>query len=278
MTTRLIPLRYPSACCICAQPLLAKSKAFYDNESKVVTCQSCGESADTPRPDDADAAINGPHLDVGVPGAGPQRGYERRRARQDERIDKKWGRLAPLAKFLSDEPQHTAALSKGADGERRLAAHLEREIGDGAIFLHSRKIPNGDIDHLAITPSGIYVIDAKNYKGRVEARDVGNWRTVDRRLYVNGRDQSKLVDGMGKQLDAVARALRSSNLAETPTHPVLCFTDSEWGFFAKPLSFAGVSCLWTKELIKLINQPGPLGPPQRSSIAAVLSSALPAAG
>lgn len=212
-----------------------------------------------------------------MPGAGPQREYERRRAMRDERFDKKWGRFARLAKLLSDEPQHIAAFGKGADAERRLAAHLECDVGDGAIFLHSRKIPNGDIDHLAIAPSGIYVIDAKSYKGRVEARDVGNWRTLDRRLYVNGRDQSKLIDGMGKQLDAVARALRSGNLAETPTHPVLCFTDSEWGFFAKPLSFGGVSCLWTKELIKLINQPGPLNPSQRNSIAAVLSSALPAA-
>ncbi len=64
---------------------------------------------------------------------------------------------------------------------------------------------------------------------------------------------------------------------DTLIHPVLCFTDSEWGVFAKPLSFGDVSCLWTKGLIKLIKQPGALDASQRNSIAAVLSSALLAA-
>jgi hypothetical protein len=275
---RLISLRFPSSCCLCDQPLLAKSKAFYDNESKAVTCQSCIHSSSTPdRSDRAEVTSDAPDLEVGVAGAGPQREYERRSAKRDERIEQKWGRLAPVAKFLSDEPQHTAAFSKGAEGERRLAAHLEREVGDGAILLHSRKIPNGDIDHLAIAPSGIYVIDAKNYTGRIEARDVGNWRTVDRRLYVGGRDKSKLLEGMAKQVGAVTRALGPSELADTPIHPVLCFTNSEWGLFAKPLSFGPVSCLWAKRLCELIRQPGPLGPTRRYSTATLLSAALPAA-
>ena len=273
---RLISLRFPSSCCVCNQPLLARVKAFYDDESKAVTCQPCLDGAFADRAQN-DAAIDAPGLDAGVAGAGPQREYERRSAKRNERIEEKWGRLAPVAEFLSDEPHHTAAFGKGADGERRLASHLEREVGDGAIFLHSRKIPNGDIDHLAIAPSGIYVIDAKNYTGRIEARDVGNWRKVDRRLYVGGRDKSKLIEGMGKQVGAVTTALGSSQLADTPIHPVLCFTDSEWGIFAKPLSFGPVSCLWARRLCELISQPGPLDPSQRHSIAVLLSAALPAA-
>jgi hypothetical protein len=43
--------------------------------------------------------------------------------------------------------------------------------------VHSRKIPNGDINQLAIAPSSFYMIYAKNYTGRIEARDVGNGRT-----------------------------------------------------------------------------------------------------
>ena len=273
----MISLRYPASCCACNQPLLAKSKALYDSDSKAVTCPSCIDSTPPDRPAQVDAVIDAPALDAGVAGAGPQREYERRAANRDERIEQKWGRLAPVAKFLSEEPQHIAAFGKGADGERRLATHLEREIGDGAIFLHSRKIPNGDIDHLAIAASGIYVIDAKNYTGRVEVKDVGNWRTVDRRLYVGGRDKSKLVEGMGKQVVAVTKAVASSGLADTPIHPVLCCTDSEWGIFAKPLSFGPVTCLWAKKLCELIKQPGPLDLSQRKLIAGRLSVALPAA-
>jgi hypothetical protein len=263
---------------VCERPLPVKSKAFHNSDSKEITCEPCFEH-DTPDRSGGDdnAATDVPDIIVRVAGAGPQREYERRTANRDERIEQKWGRLAPLAKLLSDEPQHIAAFGKGADGERRLAAHLQREIGDGAIFLHSRRIPNGDIDHLAIAPSGIYVIDAKNYTGRTEAKDVGNWRTVDRRLYVGGRDESKLVEGMEKQVAAVTKALASSWVADTPIHPVLCFTDSEWGIFAKPLSFGTVTCLWAKKLCELIKQPGPLDSSQRELIAKRLSVALPAA-
>ncbi len=80
---------------------------------------------------------------------------------------------------------------------------------------------------------------------------------------------------MGKQVVAVTAALGSSRLADTPIHPVLCFTNSEWGIFAKPLSFGPVSCLWAKKLCELIKQPGPLGPSQRYSIAVLINAALP---
>ena len=219
---RLIALRYPSSCCVCGHPLPSKSKAYHDKASKTVTCQSCEPGATSDGPGELVSAV--PEMFAGVPGAGPQREYERRAARRDQRIEQTWGRLAPVAKFFSEEPQHTTAFSKGADGERRLAAHLEREVGDRAVFLNSRRIHNGDIDHLAIAPSGIFVIDAKNYNGRVEARDVGNWRTIDRRLFVGDRDKSKLVEGMGKQIRAVRAALEPAVLGDTPVHAVLCFT------------------------------------------------------
>lgn len=270
---RLIALRCPPSCCLCEQPLPAKSKAYYDKASKTVTCQSCEPVATFDGSAELVSAV--PEMVAGIPGAGPQREYERRAARRNERIEHTWGRLAPVAKFFSEEPQHTTAFSKGADGERRLAAHLEREIGDRAIFLHSRRIHNGDIDHLAIAASGIFVIDVKNYNGRVEARDVGNWRTIDRRLFVGGRDKSKLVEGMGKQIRAVRAALEPAGLGDTPVHAVLCFTDSDWGFFAKPIMFGDVRCLWAKKLCELISGPGPLDEHQRTMIGHRLSVALP---
>ena len=247
--------------------------AYHDKASKNVTCQSCELGVASDSPGELVSAV--PELAVGVPGAGPQREYERRAARRDARIEQTWGRLAPVARFFSEEPQHTTAFSKGADGERRLGAHLEREVGDRAILLHSRRIRNGDIDHVVIAASGIFVIDAKNYNGRVEARDVGNWRTIDRRLFVGGRDKSKLVDGMGKQVRAVRAALESARLSDTAVHAVLCFTDSDWGFFAKPLTFGDVTCLWAKKLCELISGPGPLDEQQRTTIGHLLSVALP---
>ena len=273
VSARLIALRYPSSCRVCEKHLPAKSMAYHDRPSKTVTCQSCEPDATPDSPNEL--VPTAPELLVGSPGARPQHEYERRAARREARLEQTWGRLARVARFFSEEPPHTTAFRKGADGERRLAAHLEREVGDRAIFLHSRRIRNGDIDHVAIAASGIFVIDAKNYNGRVEARDVGNWRTIDRRLFVGNRDKSKLVEGMDKQVRAVRAALEPAGLNDTPVLAVLCFTDSDWGFFAKPLVFDDVTCLWAERLCELIGRPGPLDESQRTKIGHLLSASLP---
>jgi hypothetical protein len=42
---------------------------------------------------------------------------ERRQHKREERIDAKFGRLAGVVKFLSDDPQSTKAWASGAAGE-----------------------------------------------------------------------------------------------------------------------------------------------------------------
>ena len=93
------------------------------------------------------------------------------------------------------------------------------------------------VEHLVVAASGIWIVDAKSYKGKVELRDVGGWLKTDHRLYVNGRDQSKLVGGLAKQIDAVLAAIED---ADIPIKSALCFVDSEWGLFAKPFQLGGV--------------------------------------
>ena len=60
------------------------------------------------------------------------------------------------------------AFSKGAVGERRVAARLEELSGPGVLFLHNRRLGagrrDGDVDHMALTSGGVFVIDAKRYK------------------------------------------------------------------------------------------------------------------
>jgi hypothetical protein len=79
-----------------------------------------------------------------------------------------------------------------------MARRLTNDLGEAAVVLHDRKVPNtrGNIDHLVIAPSGIWIVDAKNYNGKVEVRDCGGWFSTDLRLHVNNRDQTKLVDGL----------------------------------------------------------------------------------
>jgi hypothetical protein len=215
-----------------------------------------------------------------VAGGSAQREYERRHRRREERIQQKWGRLSGIVKLLSDDPQSTRAWAKGSEGERRMARRLTNDLEDRAVLLHDRKVPGtrGNIDHLAVAASGIWVIDAKHYTGRVQQRDVGRWLKADRRLYVGGRDRTKAVEGLGWQVDAVRKAMagvRPSTAAEVPVHAVLCFIEAEWKFFPKPLFQSGVWVTWAKKLVEMIGAPGPLSEEMVTAFAGRLSRALP---
>jgi hypothetical protein len=143
-------------------------------------------------------------------------------------------------------PQSTRAWAKGADGEQRVGASLETLTAGGAPVLHDRQIPGSraNIDHLVVAPSGVWVVDAKRYTGRVERRDRG------RRLFVNGCDRSKLVTAMSKQVEAVERALAGQAI---PIHPVLCFTGSEWPLLARPFTIGNVLVTWPTALVRTIS-------------------------
>lgn len=111
----------------------------------------------------------------GVAGSSARREYERRKAKDEEKLREKWGRLGGLAVALSDERQPTKSWDRGAIGEERLGARLNALAGDGLAVLHDRRIPGSkaNIDQIVITPGGIWVIDAKRYKGRPELKIEG---------------------------------------------------------------------------------------------------------
>src|SRR4051794_1041459 len=95
-------------------------------------------------------------------------------------------------------------------------------------------------DHLVVTAGGVWVVDAKNYSGLVERRDLGGWRTVDNRLFVGERDRTKLVDGLDWQVAAVQAALDKAGVGDVPVRPAVCFTRADWGWFGKPFQLRGV--------------------------------------
>ena len=134
----------------------------------------------------------------------------------------------------------------------------------------------GNIDHLVIAPSGIWIVDAKNYTGKVKLHDRGGWFSSDLRLHVNIRDQSKLVDGLSWQIDAVRTVLSPIGFGEAPLHPALCFISSDLGLFAKPFTLKGVLVTWGAQLVDTIREPGPFDVATIDRLARELSSKLPA--
>ena len=107
-------------------------------------------------------------VDVGVPGASARREFERRRLGREKRIRTAHPKLGGLIHALTDDPQSTKAWDVGAVGEERLGHRLNELMTETLRVLHDRRIPGTrtNIDHLAVTQTGVYVIDAKKYRGR----------------------------------------------------------------------------------------------------------------
>ena len=283
MAPKLIRLRYPGTCSQCSRALPPGSREWWDSDLRTTICVECHPNdgsgpahTDTPNQVKRVEPTTGFAAVTGVAGASARQMYEQKHSRRELQIDLRWGRLAGVVKLMSDDPQSTKAWAKGSEGERRLAADLTKRVGDRAVLLHDRKVPGtrANIDHLAVAASGIWIIDAKNYKGKVERRDVGGWLKTDRHLYVNGRDQSKLIAGLARQINAVLEVIGGS---EIPVHAALCFVDSEWGLLAKPFQHAGVWVTWPKKLSEMIAAPGSLPTEDVVHIADRLASGLPPA-
>ena len=259
----LIKLRYAGTCAGCGKDVAAKTQAYYDRATRAVRCVPCGAPQELV--ENVEVANATPTHDIAGGSAAKEysKRSERELAKKEQRIadDVEWrrsikeqrpllGRIAAAltpAPQVGPESQPTVAWKVGAEGERRVAEVLAEVLG--IEVLHDRLVPGSraNIDHIAVTPSGVFVIDAKKYSGGVEVRNVGSLFRIDERLYVNGRDRSKIVDGVLGQVKVVRLALGDA-FADVPIRGVLCFVGCEWGWIMKKKFVNGVTALWPTAL------------------------------
>jgi hypothetical protein len=266
---KLMRLRFDGVCRVCGIALPAKAEAVYERSSKSVRCVSHVESSS-----------DGPGVEVliesGTPGASARREFERRKALREQRIRDKHPRLGGLINALSDEPQSTTAWEKGAGGEERLGKRLNELSSDRLRVLHDRRIPGSraNIDHLAVTPTGVYVIDPKRYAGRPHLRvEGGLLRPRVEKLIVGTRDCTKLVDGVLRQIGVVRGVVGEA----VPVHGILCFIESDWPLLGGSFTTGGVEVLWPKRLYPKLRADGSLGMETLIETHRRLASALPPA-
>jgi hypothetical protein len=112
---------------------------------------------------------------------------------------------------------------------------------EGVVSLHDRAIPGSraDIDHIAIGPSGVYVIDTNVCHGPVER--IGN------RLFVDDRDRTDLAIAMSHRVAAVSSALHDMRI---PISRALCFVGGE-SPPTLPFLLRGVWIGWPVQLYRL---------------------------
>ena len=294
-------LRYAGACRVCGLELPAKEEAIYERTTKTVRCLShdvgpqveavVEEAVEAVVAEAVDpvvvavvepAVVDGVEpplveiIETGTPGASARREFERRKAKREERIRAKHPKLGGLILAVPDEKQSTTAWDVGAVGEERLGRGLDRLASDTLRLLHDRRIPSSkaNIDHLAVTANGIFVIDAKKYRGRPHLKiEGGLFRPRVERLLVGSRDCTKLVDGVLKQVDVVRGLLED----EVPVHGVLCFVEADWPLIGGTFTTRGVRTLWPKKLYPQLQADGPITAETVGEVHRMLAHALPPA-
>ena len=263
-----VQLRRPDSCAVCSRPLEPGVDAWWDPAARTVTCEGCHAGPAPP-----EIVPTEEPLERGEAGASAAREHERRRDGREQRTRERHPCFAGLLLLLRDTPQHEVAWQRGAAGERAVGESLEKRLADGTvILLHDRRMPRSrsNVDHLAVAPSGVYVIDAKDYTGkvRVERPWLGKPKLV-----VNGRDRTKIVDGLDRQVAVVRDAI---NVPAIPVHGVFCFTRADIPIVLKE-TIRGHALVYRKALAKRLNADGPLDPAAIDALARRLATALPAA-
>jgi Nuclease-related domain len=265
---RLLRLRYAGICTRCGKSLAKGQQALYDSSAKTVRCVVCEVAAQIAA-DVVDRA--------GVAGRSAHEEYERRHFGRQDRVKSRLGDiLGGVVLAITEDPQSTRSWERGSIGEQKLAEALAgvRDI----MLLHDRRVPRtrANIDHIVVAPAGVFVVDAKFYKGKIQIRDIGGWFKTDNRLYVGSRDCSHLAENMGWQVEAVQRALTAAGFQPLPPiTPVICFIDGDWPLIFPPEEYKGVRLEGMRSIKKQLAGTPVLEPQMIPRIHQVLAAAFP---
>jgi hypothetical protein len=248
---REMNLRFTGRCSLCGETIPKGTRAIYNPAARNVRHIAC------------------PTVGTGVPGASAMREYDRRTARDAAKIAAR--KAAVTAKFgdgflgriasriaVDDRPPRTTSIWKqGAIGERLVAARLDSLSEVSVVALHDRRIPGtrANIDHIAITPWGVWVIDTKRYLAKRPKLVVsgGILRPRKEDLKVGAHLASKLVEGVAWQIERV----RSSLDADVPVRGALCFVDADWPLIGGDFTVRGIRVCWPGRLAKVLLQTEP---------------------
>lgn len=286
-TARTIRLRWDGRCTVCGSDLPAGERARWNAHTRGVTCLPCAGTrlgVGVPvRTNDEATAIAAASLPtaIGAAGASALREYERRNAARERRVRERFGLVGLWLARLGGEPSSTRSWKQGGDGEvkvgRRLVSLLD---GSGVYVLHDRLAPGrrrANIDHIAVGPGGVTVIDAKALTGRVRVRSAGGLFAPSRRLLrVNGRDRTRLVYSVRGQAEAV-RTLLEQHGIRADVRCALCLADAGGLPWFARFELEGVAIDGARRVAKLARRPGPLDQGQVQEIVRLLVVSLPAA-
>jgi len=214
-------------------------------------------------------------------GASAQREYARRQQARRQRVRARYGPVGSVLAALAGEPRNVGAWRQGAEGEAATARALEWRLHrSDVVLMHDRRVPGrgrANIDHIAIGPTGVTVIDTKSSRGRVQLATVG---IINRReqLLVNGRDRTSQLDSLERQLERVASVLEQNDAGDVPLLGALCFPFMRREWLHRGRARDGLITVDDPaHIAKQLKRPGPISVEEIDWLAEVLDIALPPA-
>lgn len=139
---------------------------------------------------------------------------------------------------------------KGAVGEHLVAGLLERDLSNEFYVINGLSTPHGDIDHVVVGPTGIFLIDTKQWRGIVKADDKGE-------LLLNDQSTGKpeIKNFQVRVMEIRNRFLSLCNLDDVYFQPIFVFptarVDAAWG------STRNVHCMTDEKLIDYMENQKP---------------------
>jgi hypothetical protein len=161
------------------------------------------------------------------------------------------------------------AWRRGAAGERRTARLLDPLERDGWAVLHDLALPGSraNLDHLAIGPGGVFVIDSKHYRGRLQLDPSG-------RLWHGRYPLAPALGAVSFEADQAALVLTDPDVVVVPVMAVHG-AQVPWG----KVVVNGVPVVAARRLPSMLRQlPAVLGPERVAALAAQARVRFHAAG
>ena len=168
---------------------------------------------------------------------------------------------------LSADTRHESRWTRQARSEER-ARRLEGLLaGSGVRLLNERRVPGAraTVDHLAVGPRGVTVIDA--------AYETGRARVVDGRLLIDGEDQTMLVRDVMRQVAVIRLGLAAS--PSIPVNGAICWLEPDGLPRVRKLELGGILIDGPRAIAEELRRPGPVSAKRARQIAGVLDRRLP---
>lgn len=270
---RLIRMRYPGECLVCARDLGRGDHAWWNEQRRFVTCVECSGLVDDPTSNPPDLYVR-----TGFADENHKRDELRRLRDADVTIRNAYADLGRLIWDVSSARSSVKIWGPSSIGKRIVGEMLDGLVDHGMVVLHDVRMPSErkKVDHIVVAPSGIHAIDSKHLAGeRVELRRGKRFIGESSGLFVGDRDLTHLIEQMGHQVRRIYAYTNDLPAAsDMVVTPILCFVDAAWKRPKRRLALGSVEILWPKVLLRLLSRPGPLGREEIEEIGCRLASRL----